>query len=636
MKVRTKLGLSGILLMCVAMASGLVLLVIAERVREAQEKSRIANEMVKAVFELNILTNQYLMHHEDRAKVQWKLRHDSLAKLLPEGGFAGAEEQVLLERMRDHHEAMKTVFSQLAATREGGEGETPDTVIVERERRLAGQMVVKSRGMVSDAHRLVQLSGRRIAIAQQRVLLLIVLSALGMAGVVAANYFLMGKSISKPIRKLHEGTEIIGAGDLDFRVGTDANDEIGQLSRAFDKMAANLKRVMASRDELEQEIAERERAEEALRASEARFRELYDDAPVGYHELDAEGRITRVNHTELAMLGYSAQEMLGHPVWEFIVENEASRRAVMGKLTGPATSRRSFERLYRRKDGTVLPVLIEDRLLENVRGQVIGIRSTIEDISALKRAEERLKQTMEELERSNKELERFAYVASHDLQEPLRKVRAFGDLLKRKGASGLDDRGRDYLARIQNAASRMSALINDLLAFSRVTTKGQPFVPVDLSEVVEGVLSDLEVRIKESHARVEVEGLPTIDADGMQMRQLFQNLIGNSLKFVREGVTPVVKVRGTILAGQDERRLWRVTVEDNGIGFDEKYADSIFDVFRRLHARDEYAGTGIGLAICRKIVERHGGRITARSSPGHGTTFIVTLPARQPLQRNAR
>ena len=276
----------------------------------------------------------------------------------------------------------------------------------------------------------------------------------------------------------------------------------------------------------------------------------------------------------------------------------------------------------------------------NARGEPEFLLGISEDITERKAAEMKLHAFATRLEQNNRELQDFAYVASHDLQEPLRKVRAFGDRLKTKCGSALSDEGRDYLTRMLNAASRMQTLIEDLLAFSRVTTKAQPFVPVDLNKVAREVVSDLEVRIEQTAGRVELQDLPTIDADPTQMRQLIQNLIGNALKFHRKEEPPVVKVHARLMASHGSQALSRNTpgnttpfcqilVEDNGIGFDEKYLDRIFTVFQRLHGRGEYEGTGVGLAICRKIVLRHGGEITARSTPGLGAAFILTLPIKQ-------
>jgi PAS domain S-box-containing protein len=242
-----------------------------------------------------------------------------------------------------------------------------------------------------------------------------------------------------------------------------------------------------------------------------------------------------------------------------------------------------------------------------------------------------------ELARSNAELQEFAYVASHDLQEPLRKIQAFGDRLQVKYSEVLTEQGRDYLQRMQNAAERMQALINDLLTLSRVTTRAQPFVTTKLTQVVQEVLSDLEVSIQQAAGRIEVGKLPILEADPIQMRQLLQNLIGNALKFYRQEEPPVIKIYSRQLTDWEQRppqglnRIERcqIFIEDNGIGFDEKYLDRIFNAFQRLHGRSEYEGTGMGLAICRKIVERHDGTITAQSIPIHGSIFIITLPLQQ-------
>ncbi len=252
------------------------------------------------------------------------------------------------------------------------------------------------------------------------------------------------------------------------------------------------------------------------------------------------------------------------------------------------------------------------------------IQAFMDDI---RRSHAELKSYAARLERSNKELQDFASVASHDLQEPLRKIQAFGDRLQSKCGAALDDQGRDYLERIRNAAKRMQVLINDLLTFSRVTTKAQPFVPTDLGATTREVVNDLEARIEEVQGRVELGDLPLVEADPLQMRQLMQNLIGNALKYHRRDVPPVVKVYSQPVADR-ARDQCQILIDDNGIGFEEIYAERIFTIFQRLHGRSEYEGTGVGLAVCRKIVERHGGSITARSTPGAGSSFIVTLPTR--------
>ncbi len=336
----------------------------------------------------------------------------------------------------------------------------------------------------------------------------------------------------------------------------------------------------------------------------------------------------RVNPLECALLGFSAEDMVGRPIWEFMAldERERSAAALRAKLSGSEALTR-VEREYKRQDGSAVFLEIHPRLIHNAAGEVVGIRSFMVDITARKQAEKELQKQASELVRSNAELEQFAYVASHDLQEPLRKIQAFGDRLKTKCADSLNEDGRDYLARMQSAASRMQILIQDLLALSRVGTHPHPFEAIDLHAVVFDVVSDLESRIEQVGGQVEIGRLPALMADRLQMSQLFQNLIGNALKFHKPGQRPVVHVRAEAAREGRFGPQCRVIVEDNGIGFDQKYQDRIFQVFQRLHGRSEYDGSGIGLAICRKIAERHGGSIWAESSPGAGAKFIVTLPS---------
>lgn len=240
----------------------------------------------------------------------------------------------------------------------------------------------------------------------------------------------------------------------------------------------------------------------------------------------------------------------------------------------------------------------------------------------------------DELARSNRELEDFAFVASHDLQEPLRKIRAFGNRLDSGYKDVMDERGQDFLARMLNAAERMSMLISDLLSFSRVSTRGKDFEQVNVSEVIDGVLGDLEIAIEEKGAKVIVQDIPTIRADKSQIDQLFLNLLSNALKFQTADKEPLIEItaippseadmKDILLA--DEYDWIKIQISDNGIGFEQSFAEKIFAPFQRLHGRSEYKGTGIGLAVCRRIVERHNGQISAKSSPGEGATFTILLP----------
>ncbi|MBC7512207.1 PAS domain-containing protein [Candidatus Saccharibacteria bacterium] len=288
----------------------------------------------------------------------------------------------------------------------------------------------------------------------------------------------------------------------------------------------------------------------------------------------------------------------------------------------------SVNEVKRRKELEKQLRVEKQRLESRVKERTVQLQMTnkglIDEITKRQAAEKDLSAFGEELSRSNKELEDFAYVASHDLQEPLRKIQAFGNLLLGEYGDSLGLEGADYLKRMHSAATRMSTLIEDLLAFSRVTrTQHQP-ASVDLSSVLADVLSDLESRIHDTGATITVGKMPTVTADPTHMRQLFQNLIGNAVKFQQPGLQPSVAVSSKNMKGGHQ-----ITVADNGIGFDEKYLDRIFAVFQRLHERSRYEGTGIGLAVCRKIVEQYGGTITAESTKGKGSKFIIWLPAKK-------
>ena len=248
-----------------------------------------------------------------------------------------------------------------------------------------------------------------------------------------------------------------------------------------------------------------------------------------------------------------------------------------------------------------------------------------------------LENKVRELDRSNKELEEFAYIASHDLQEPLRKITSFSERLKEKLPSNLEPDVQLYLNRMLAATDNMRTLIDNLLEFSRTSRISEPFVRTDLNNIISEVRADLELKIEETSTKIESEILPVIDAIPMQMRQLFTNLFTNAIKFKGEGATPEIEIKASVLSDEDKdsnhlrqnTNYYKIIVKDHGIGFDQEFSMKIFQIFQRLHGKAEYPGSGIGLAICKKIVENHSGRIFAQSEPGKGAEFIIILPESQ-------
>jgi two-component system, LuxR family, sensor kinase FixL len=390
----------------------------------------------------------------------------------------------------------------------------------------------------------------------------------------------------------------------------------------------------------------RQRTRSAPSEAEARARAIVNTALDGIISFDEEGVVDSFNPAAEPMFACAAEEAIGRSIEFFLpflyTHPDATNEFQANQMARPPgkTLRIGSETVGRRDDGSSFPA--EVTVSEMRLGQRRMFTAFVRDITRRKRAEEALQAFAERLARSNRELQDFASVAAHDLQEPLRKIQAFGDRLQAKCEADLSEDGKRYLERIESAAARMRRLINDLLAFSRVTSRGQPFERVSLNEVAQEVVVDLETQIEAVQAQVVIGDMPEIDADRTQIGQLLQNLIGNGLKFHTE-TPPVVTVSARLLTGKDShgsrdggRGSWcEISVKDNGIGFDEKYLDRIFTLFQRLHGRHEYEGTGVGLAICRRIAERHGGTITARSEPAHGAEFIVTLPTRHPRTENA-
>lgn len=334
--------------------------------------------------------------------------------------------------------------------------------------------------------------------------------------------------------------------------------------------------------------------------------------------LDHQGRIVEANERAVASYGYTRDELLQLRIGDLRAQTTSAVDAEM--QTASDVNGSVFETRHRRKDGTVFPVEVSSRTVE-VEGEGF-FQEIIRDITERKRAEERLKRALADLKRSNKELEQFAYVASHDLQEPLRKVASFTELLARRYKGKLDQDADRFIDYIVDGAKRMHTLINDLLAYSRVGTTTEKYVRTDCNEVMTQVLADMHQTIRESGATVAYDNLPVVTADPSQIGRVFQNLIANAIRFRRDE-PPRIHV-----SARPEGKGWIFSVSDNGMGIEPEFFDRIFVMFQRLHTRAEYPGTGIGLAICKKIIERHGGHMWLESEVGKGSTFYFTIPER--------
>jgi len=432
------------------------------------------------------------------------------------------------------------------------------------------------------------------------------------ACVIAIGAGLLGlvfaRTITRPVRKLVAGVEEVGAGNLECSVGTASEDEIGGLSRAFDRMAESLKATMVSRDELA-------KSEERFRIASSSAGDLIWDWDILSGRLDWFGDIDGI-------LGYQPGAFPRNiDAWAEAIHGDDGGRVKAAQerhLHGGEAYCEEYR--IRCKDGTYRIWTDQGTALRKENGEAYRMVGACSDITERKRAEEELHRLSEDLLRSNKELEQFAYVASHDLQEPLRMVSSYTQLLASRYQGRLDQDADDFINYAVDGATRMQRLIQDLLTYSRVTTRGSPFLPLDLQEALGEALANLHTAIIESSALVTNGELPTVNADRTQLVQVFQNLVGNAIKFRKQDEPPRVHVSAARSGNE-----WIIAVKDNGIGIDPQYFPRLFVIFQRLHGKQDYPGTGIGLAICQRIVERHGGRIWVESDPGEGATFRFTM-----------
>jgi PAS domain S-box-containing protein len=645
MKIATKLKLATLVPVLMALVIGFALFFSFKAVQETQRKDRVVHRIITGMNELGGLVGEYALYREERPLQQFLIEHDFILRLIESLRVSHREQAQILQSIRRSVELMKGSFLKLASNHERYGSAQDNGLIREVENRLAGRLLVWSRDVVSDASYLESLVDEQLAATQRTISFLIL--ALIAGTTLFLTVILMGitRNITASLGRLRKGTEVIGAGNLDYRVAMPRKDEIGELSRSFDRMTEQLQAVTVSKNALQQEVEERKKAEAALRESAEKFRIVADFTYDWEYWRSPENRFLYVSPACDRVTGYSREEFIETPdLYPRIIHPE-DRGRVEKHLQEDQLHRELCELEFRItcRDGRERWIAHACRPVVDDMGRMLGRRACNRDITERKRTEQnlqesrnelelRVKERTAELERRNKELEDFNYIASHDLQEPLRKIVTFVDLLLHKADLPFSDQNRDYLYRMQKSAARMQALLKSFLDYSRVAKKDTIFTKIELAKSVQASLINLEALIQEKDARVEVQELPALEANPDQMTRVFQNLIGNALKFQRPNEPPRIRIyaRAPEPSGSGGAKNYEIYVEDNGVGFEEgKYLEKVFAPFQRLHGRDAFDGVGIGLAICKKIVERHGGSLTVRSTPGKGSLFIITLPEKQ-------
>ncbi|MFA6186186.1 MAG: ATP-binding protein [Phycisphaerae bacterium] len=424
--------------------------------------------------------------------------------------------------------------------------------------------------------------------------------------------------ITRPMKKLMDGASIIGKGDLDYRVPVVSDDEIGQLAVSINAMAEDLQKTTVSIG--------------ALQKEQTRFKDVAESSGDWIWETDNEGRYTYSSDAVEKVLGYTSDEIIGKHFYDFFHPDDADELKKGAHQTFVAKKEiTNFQNRNIRKDGknviietTAVPVLDKN-------GELTGYIGVDRDITDRKLAEEGMKelnceleQAVRKLEETNQELKNFVYIASHDLREPMRKISTFGAMLQKSLKDKIVEDDAENLGFMIEGSNRMTKMIEGLLAYSRISSKTHSVEKVNLNDIVEQLRQfELSVLLEEKHTTIDIpQPLPDIKVDPVQIRQLMQNLIANGMKYQAKGNVPHITI--TSRPAADE--MVRINITDNGIGVAPEFQQAIFVMFKRLHLRNEYEGTGIGLAVCKKIVERHGGKIGVESEPGKGSTFWFTVP----------
>jgi PAS domain S-box-containing protein len=416
--------------------------------------------------------------------------------------------------------------------------------------------------------------------------------------------------VTGPILKIASAARRTAMGDFTARADVKTGDEIGELAADFNSMT----------DRLRMNMAELNAVNASLSESEEHFRESFEQAAVGIAHSTLDLKFFRVNKKFCEIMGYSREELMGRSFYDLTHpdDRDMNMGLVVRTRSGEIDSF-STEKRYIKKDGSFIWARVWVATVKR-GGKASEFIAMVEDIDSRKKAEEKLKIVMEDLERSNADLEQFAYISSHDLQEPLRSIAGYLQLIELKFRDKLNDEGRGFIASTIAAAERMRNIINDVLQYSRIGGRAVHFKEFDLTGAIDQACLNLEDVIQKSGARVNYGKLPAVFGDLAQLSSVFQNLISNSIKF-KGGEMPIIDI-GYTAPGQE----YVFSLRDNGIGIEPQYFDKIFVIFQRLHARNEYPGTGIGLAVCKKIIERHGGRIWVESEPGKGSVFYFSLP----------
>jgi PAS domain S-box-containing protein len=633
MKIKTQFIISTLIFGVILLVMIAALVFTNQRLQETSQQLQIATNLQQEANELSYMVNDYLIYQENQQLTRWETGFaafsNGLAMLKP----GTPEQQTLTSNLQTNQQQLQNVFSDIQATlakTAATQGAAVDPAFI---RTSWSRLEVQNQGLIFNTSRLSQALTDQDNQLKQNVNLLIIILVVIFGVFVLVNYFLNYRRTIKSLAVLQSGTRIIGSGNLDYKLTEKGNDEISDLSRAFNHMSASLKTVTASKTDLEREITERKKAEEALQktltevqANKARLETFLLTSPSAIVIIEKpDGKVSFINERARELYGMDPRglKMEEYPKIGLLKldgtpytpeEMPASRSLFKGAVV------RGEDLILARPNGTQVVVSASSAPVRNSQGEITSVIGIFEDITDRKKAEEDLKKYTHDLELANKELEAFSYSVSHDLRAPLRGIDGFSNVLLDDYRDKLDEQGQDYLDRIRKSSQLMSQLIDGILKLSRITRAEVHTEKVNLSNIVRSIAEEMKQSQPERKAEFIITPEIIAFGDKVLLEALLQNLLENAWKFTGKCQQTRIEF-GTV----QKDKVMVYYVRDNGIGFDMKYSDKLFKPFNRLHNQNEYQGTGIGLANVQKIVSRHGGRIWAESEISKGATFYFTL-----------
>lgn len=621
MKIKTRFNITVVLFSGIIAGVLIFLATTDNHVKKTSEQDELAKNISQGAIELSYLANDYLIHREDRQIERWRASFARfsarIAGLRPET----ANEKLLVKNMVASVRQLEMTFNDvLSGVQKSRTNQGDDYLFSELFSVSSSRLAVQTQGLFSDSQRLSrQIRSRLDRLANIRTFLVYAILFL-FAIFLLANYILTYRRTMRSVAALRAGMKIIGEGDLDYKMKREWDDELGEVAEAVNQTTAELKKVTASKTELQKEIIERKQAEEAVRKSEEKYRLLFENMTEMFQILEpifgnkgtaTDFRYVEINRASERLVGKTRKEIEGKRAKELwgIVEEYWLEMLEKVLKTGEPVHMENYSRELNKYYDLYAWKANESR-----------VAIIFSDISERKRAEEALRITADELAATNKELESFSYSVSHDLRAPLRAIKSFSDILLEDYSDILNQDGADLLKRIGTSTNRMSAIIDDMLSLAKISRESMNSQEIDLRSIADAVVNDL--RESEPERTVEItiaRALPAF-ADARLMHIALMNLIGNAWKYTGKNPTACLDIG--MMTKENENVFF---IQDNGAGFDMSLAHKLFQPFHRLHTDSQFSGTGIGLAIVNKIVQRHGGRIWAESEIGKGSTFYFIL-----------